>query len=76
MNKNIEILAIRKVSAVYTTKRAEFRSLYDSRHTSSVVDDTVSARYNLRMALRAVKELRIHKHIFEVLCADAYRKNL
>ena len=76
MNKNIEILAIRKASAAYSTRRAEFRSLFGSRHTPSIVDDTVSARYNLRMALRAVEELRILKHTFEVLCADAYNKNL
>ena len=74
--KNIEILAIRRASAVYNTRRAEFRSLYDSRHSTSIVDDTVSARYNLQVALRAVIELKILKHTFEVLCADAYNKNL
>ncbi len=71
MNREIERLALDKVSAIYNTKSADFARVYSSRHLPSFLDDTSTLRYNLTVALRALKELRIYRHVLDAVCDNA-----
>ena len=54
-----------KSYAMYMAKLVEFKSLYGSRHSFSVMDDFGHSRYSLYAALRGLEELRIYKEIYD-----------
>ena len=68
---DISDLVMNRVNAKYLTKLAEFRTMYSTRHLSTVMDSDIP-RYGLSISMDCLKEVRIYRYLLESVM-DRYR---